>query len=73
VKTEVRIQKSGAVAPLKRARALLAELLAAKKDAMTALNAAMRRHSNRPEKLRAYPCPNCRGWHLTSKEFAPAT
>jgi hypothetical protein len=42
-----------------------------KRDAMTALNKFSRgrgrgRHG-RPEHLRAYPCPICRGWHLTKK------
>jgi len=38
-----------------------------KKAARTAINCAMRnrgRHG-RPNSLRAYPCPLCRGWHLT--------
>lgn len=40
-----------------------------KKDAQTALNARTRgrkryRH-NRPDFLRAYPCPSCGYWHLT--------
>lgn len=36
-----------------------------KKDALTAKNAALKRRHNRPKQLRAYPCPQCRGWHLT--------
>lgn len=37
-----------------------------KRAALTALNQIMRSHRrHRPEGLRAYPCPVCRGWHLT--------
>lgn len=40
-----------------------------KKSAVTAGNARTRgrqyRRRNRPESLRAYPCPRCGGWHLT--------
>lgn len=36
-----------------------------KKAAISQINRIMRgRH--RVKKLRAYPCPNCRGWHLSS-------
>lgn len=35
-----------------------------KRDALTARNAAFYRRRNRPEFLRAYPCAECRGWHL---------
>ena len=38
-----------------------------KRAAVTAMNLALRnrgRHG-RPNSLRAYPCPVCRGWHLT--------
>ena len=38
-----------------------------KRDAITARNHAIRkrgRHS-RPMDLYAYPCPKCKGWHLT--------
>lgn len=38
-----------------------------KKDANSAVNRAMNRRRHRPEQLRAYPCPYCAGWHLTSK------
>lgn len=36
-----------------------------KRDALTALNAALKRRRHRPECLRAYPCAACNGWHLT--------
>lgn len=39
-----------------------------KKDAATAINSAMRRRRKRPAALRSYPCPICKGWHLTHKE-----
>ena len=40
-----------------------------KRAALTALNARTTGHQrNRPSFLRAYPCPDCGGWHLTSKE-----
>lgn len=26
-----------------------------------------RRHRHRPERLRAYPCKHCGGWHLTKR------
>lgn len=41
-----------------------------KKEAMTVRNAIMNGHRrNRPDKLRAYPCPVCGNgiWHLTKK------
>ena len=41
-----------------------------KKAAVTALNHQKKnrgRHG-RPDGLRAYPCPYCRGWHLTKAE-----
>jgi hypothetical protein len=39
-----------------------------KRDAITAINNRIRGHQRkRPEYLRAYPCPACRGWHLTKK------
>lgn len=39
-----------------------------KKAAISAINHVMRGHrKNRPDNLRAYPCPNCRGWHLTKQ------
>jgi len=41
-----------------------------KKEATTFINFFRRtgrgRHG-RPDDLRAYPCPNCRGWHLTKE------
>lgn len=50
---------------------------AKRKDAVTAMNHVLggkgrhMRHG-RPEHLRAYPCPDCGGWHLTKKEsWAP--
>lgn len=40
-----------------------------KKAALSARNLRLRggrnRRRNRPENLRAYPCPRCGGWHLT--------
>ncbi len=37
-----------------------------KKAALTARNSIMSGHRrNRPKKLRAYPCPDCDGRHLT--------
>lgn len=41
-----------------------------KVEAQTALNARPRSHHNRPDELRIYKCPICRGgqWHITSKE-----
>lgn len=27
----------------------------------------LRGRHGRPEELRPYPCPNCRGWHLTKR------
>lgn len=37
-----------------------------KKSALTARNAVLRGHRrNQPKSLRAYPCPDCAGWHLT--------
>lgn len=50
---------------------------ASRKDAVTMMNHHMNpgRHSDRPrhrhgrpEFLRAYPCPDCGGWHLTKKK-----
>ena len=38
---------------------------ASKKLAVTSKNRAMSRRRHRPKFLRAYPCPDCRGWHLT--------
>ena len=39
-----------------------------KKAAVTQINWLMRGHRRkRPEKLRAYPCPYCRGWHLARR------
>lgn len=43
-----------------------------KKAALSAKNHRTRgrratRH-NRPKSLRAYPCPDCHGWHLTHKD-----
>jgi hypothetical protein len=38
-----------------------------KKDAVTVAAGAMSRRKNRPKQLRAYACPHCSGWHLTSK------
>jgi len=35
--------------------------------ALLALAKAGRRRSGRREEARAYPCPKCKGWHLTSK------
>jgi len=35
--------------------------------AQIALADTSRRHQPRREEARAYPCPQCRGWHLTSK------
>jgi hypothetical protein len=40
-----------------------------KRDAITSRNHQLRkrgRHS-RPMDLRAYPCPSCKGWHLTKR------
>lgn len=40
-----------------------------KKAALTARNGILGSHRrNRPENLRAYPCPFCRGWHLTRRD-----
>lgn len=41
-----------------------------KRDAQTAINAFANRRGRhgRPDSLRAYPCPICRGWHLTKGE-----
>jgi hypothetical protein len=38
-----------------------------KRDAQTAMNKfkTKRGRHGRPERLRAYACPLCRGWHLT--------
>lgn len=37
-----------------------------KRAALTAKNYRMRGHNRkRPDHLRAYPCPECQGWHLT--------
>lgn len=38
-------------------------------DALIALSRLQRKDSTRRAKLeqRAYRCPNCRGWHLTSR------
>lgn len=36
-----------------------------KRDALTARNAALHRRHHRPDFLRAYPCAECCGWHLT--------
>lgn len=37
-----------------------------KKDALTKRNYILNnRKRNRPDKLRAYPCPDCGLWHLT--------
>ena len=44
-----------------------------KKSAVTKINAlkkARGRHG-RPEWLRAYPCPDCGGWHLTKGKAKP--
>lgn len=39
-----------------------------KKDALTIKNARLRGGSfRRPERLRAYPCPDCGMWHLTKQ------
>lgn len=39
-----------------------------KKAAITAMNRIMGSHRrNRPDHLRTYPCPDCRGWHLSKK------
>lgn len=38
-----------------------------KRDAATAMNARMRSGRKQPEMLRAYPCSNCRGWHLSKQ------
>ncbi len=35
-----------------------------KRAAQSAMNARMRSH-NRPDHLRIYACPICRGWHMT--------
>lgn len=35
--------------------------------ALLALAAAERSESIRRREVRAYPCPKCKGWHLTSK------
>jgi len=41
-----------------------------KKSALTAINHRLHGHQrNRPEYLRAYPCPDCRGWHLTKNNL----
>lgn len=42
-----------------------------KKDAVTALNAAMNRRTKRPKMLRPYYCERCNAWHLTHHEFNP--
>lgn len=40
-----------------------------KKDATTAINCRTTGHQrHRPRFLRAYPCPLCKGWHLTHEE-----
>lgn len=37
-----------------------------KKAAVIEANLILKSHRrNRPKALRAYPCPDCRGWHLT--------
>jgi hypothetical protein len=37
-----------------------------KREALSMINAIMRGHrKNRPERLRAYHCPDCNQWHLT--------
>lgn len=38
-----------------------------KRDASRAKNARLRSFRNRPAYLRAYPCPDCQGWHLTHR------
>lgn len=42
-----------------------------KKAALSAVNRRTRGRSeyrhNRPDFLRAYPCPHCNGWHLTKR------
>ncbi len=40
-----------------------------KKDAVTAINAAMHRRTKRPKMLRSYYCKNCNAWHLTHHEL----
>lgn len=37
-----------------------------KKTAVTAMNGLKKRHNlHYTNKLRVYPCPECRGWHLS--------
>jgi hypothetical protein len=40
-----------------------------RKAAQSAINLLLRRRGRHgiPEALRSYPCPQCRGWHLTKK------
>lgn len=46
---------------------------ASRKDAVTMANFRTRgrskRRHNRPTYLRAYSCPLCDGWHITSKQL----
>lgn len=44
-----------------------------KKDAQTAINAAMNRRTKRPKQLRSYHCPRCNAWHLTHQELHSLT
>lgn len=39
-----------------------------KKAALSQRNRILNGHRrHRPEDLRAYPCPHCKGWHLTKR------
>lgn len=38
-----------------------------KKAAAKARNRAFARRHKLPDRLRIYPCPACKGWHLTHK------
>jgi hypothetical protein len=45
-----------------------------KKSATTAANLQLRIHNGRhhgAKDLRVYPCPFCRGWHMTSRMSEP--
>jgi hypothetical protein len=55
----------GEFTPSVNARRCKKRTYMSKRDALTARNAALQRRHHRPDFLRAYPCAECCGWHLT--------
>lgn len=40
-----------------------------KRAALSAMRRCLQRHGHgRPDDLEIYPCPRCRGWHLSSRK-----